>query len=187
MCEPSVAGVLCVASRSTPRVAVRICLFARRRAKRARVDSLKGWHATRRCVRTEARRRVTNSKNPLGRSQLGTEILCGSVPCRPRDVIGGGHEGTSGFWQKHSTGHFSSLFSVQRGREIGTIFVTAGWQVASANRRHVTPAQFPLLVFWLNKLRRHSFTHQLTPKFTKRPRWPTFPRARSPRPPSCCT
>ena len=184
MCEPSVAGVLCVASRSTPRVALRICLFARRRAKRARVDSLKGWHATRRCVRTEARRRVTTSEKPVRAESARHRDLCGSVP---RDVIGGGHEGTSGFWQKHSTGHFSSLSSVQRGREIGTIFVTASWQVASANRRHVTPAQFPLLVFWLNKLRRHSFTHQLTPKFTKRPRWPTFPRARSPRPPSCCT
>ena len=186
MCEPSVAGVLCVASRSTPRVALRICLFARRRAKRARVDSLKGRHATRRCVRTEARRRVTTSEKPVRAESARHRDLCGSVP---RDVIGGGHEGTSGFWQKHSTGHFSSLFWVQRGREIGTIFVTAGWQVASANRRHVTPDQFiTLLVFWLEQTTpAHSLTHQLTPKFTKRPRWPTFPRARSPRPPSCCT
>ena len=76
MCEPSVAGVLCVASCSTPRVALRNCLVAKRLARRERVDSLTGRHGTRRCVRSQARRRIPNRKQPVRAESARHRKIC---------------------------------------------------------------------------------------------------------------
>ena len=184
MCEPSVAGVLCVASRSTPRVALRICLFARRRAKRARVDSLKGWHATRRCVRTEARRRVTNSEKPVraesARHRDFSALSTRRDWRRPRRDIR--------FLAKALNGTFfqSVLGSKRAGNRDDLRHCRLAGGIRESATRNARSVYYSVS-FLAATNDAGAFTNQLTPKFTKRPRWPTFPRARSPRPPSCCT